>query len=309
MAIQNSPIVILLDLIREASDDLESKTVAKTRLSVNVDLLQELINEKICVCGRCLDSEAYLFIQQQIDNLEADAKRSQEIIKLSNTLAQLRSLSRSKFPNIDNLLKQRYILQENIDELTQVIKRKQLETSNFDSEEAKSVWEKQGRIKEYISNFQTSYQRIEEEILNLQQQLNKLKSQQEQLASEDRSTNTLNEQLELAEKLKQASDELINWYIDDSRKSLEEYTSEIHRKITNKPNEYTGIQVNSDYILAVNHVNEYSINPETLSSGEKEALAFAFIVGLNLISRTARLLMMDTPFGNLDQEHKKNIVG
>jgi DNA sulfur modification protein DndD len=307
-AIQNSPIIMLIDLIREASDDLESQTVAKTRFSVNVDLLKELVDEKVCICGRCLDNDSYLFLKQQIDNLEEDAQNSQAIIELSNTFAQLRSLIRFQLPDINTLLEQRNVLSENIDELTQVIKRKQLETSDFNSEKAKLIWEKQGTIKGDIKNCQASQKRIEEEIVTLKQQLNKFKSQQEQLASEDRSTSSLNHQLKLAEQLKQASDELINWYIDDSRKALEEHTSDIHRKITNKPNEYTGIQVKSDYTLAINHVNEYSINPETISSGEKEALAFAFIVGLNLISRPARLLMMDTPFGNLDQEYKKNIV-
>ena len=307
-AIQNSPIVMLSDLIREASDDLESKTVAKTRFSVNIDLLKELVSEKICVCGRCLDTDAYLFLQQQIESLERNTQDSQEIIELSNTFAQLRRLTHFQFPDIDSLLKQRNILEENIDELQQVIKRKQKETSDFDSEEAKTIWEKQGRIKGEIRNCQDSYKRIEEEKVNLQQQLNKLKSQQEQLASEHKSTSTLNSQLKLAERLEQASNELISWYIDNARQSLEQYTSEIHRQITNKPNEYVGIEVKSDYTLAVNHINGYSINPETLSSGEKEALAFAFIVGLNLISGTARLLMMDTPFGNLDKEHKKNIV-
>lgn len=307
-AIQNSPIIMLSNLVREASDDLESKTVAKTRFSVNVDLLKELVDEQICVCGRCLDHDSYLFLRQQIDSLEEDAQNSQAIIELSNTLAQLRSLLRFQFPNINTLLEQRNLLFEDIDELTQVIKRKQLETSDFNSQEAKLIWEKQGIIKADIKNCQASQKRIEEEIIVLKQQLNKFKSQQEQLASEDHSTSTLNHQLKLAEQLKRASEELINWYINDSRKSLEEHSSEIHRKITNKPKEYTGIQVKSDYTLAINHVNEYSINPETLSSGEKEALAFAFIVGLNLISRPARLLMMDTPFGNLDQEHKKNIV-
>ncbi len=194
------------------------------------------------------------------------------------------------------------------DEISQVIKRKQAETSDFNSEEEKSTWERQGIIKGDIKNCQVSQQRIEEEIAVLKQKLHKFKSQQEQLASEDKSTSTLNHQLKMAEQLKNASEELINWYIDSSRQSLEKYTSEIHRKITNKPNEYTGIKVKSDYTLAINHVNQYSIDPETLSSGEKEALAFAFIVGLNLISRPPRLLMMDTPFGNLDQEHKKNIV-
>ncbi len=307
-AIQNSPIIMLSDLIREASEDLESKTVAKTRFSVNVDLLKELLNEETCLCGRCLDYESHMFLEQQISYLEKNAKDSEAVIELTTSLARLRNLISFKLPDIDALLEQRNILSEEIDEISQVVRRKQLETKDFDSKEARTVWEKQGTIKGDIKNCQISYKRIEEEVTVLKQKLNQFKSQQEQLVGKNKHTKTLNRQLRTAERLKQAADELIDWYIDSSRNSLEKFTSEIHRKITNKPDEYVGIEVKSDYTLAINHVNQYAINPETISSGEKEALAFAFIVGLNQISRPARLLMMDTPFGNLDLEHKRNIV-
>jgi len=308
MAIQNSPIIMLSDLIREASEDLESKTVAKTRFSVNVDLLKELVKEETCLCGRCLDYESHMFLEQQINYLEENAQDSEAVIELTNTLARLRNLLRFKPIDIDVLLEQRNILSEDIDEISQAIKRKQLETKDFDSDEAKIIWEKQGTIKGDIKNSQTSYKRIEEETTALKQKLNQFKSQQEQLVGKNKHTKNLNQQLRTAERLKQAAEELINWYIDSSRNSLENFTSEIHRKITNKPDEYVGIKVKPDYTLSIDHVNQYAINPETISAGEKEALAFAFIVGLNLISRPARLLMMDTPFGNLDLEHKRNIV-
>jgi len=61
-------------------------------------------------------------------------------------------------------------------------------------------------------------------------------------------------------------------------------------------------------ILRIKQTNDDIVNPESLSEGEKEALVFAFIAGLNLASGKAAPLMMDTPFGKLDGIHQENIV-
>lgn len=307
-AIQNSPISILSELIRETKDDIQSKAITKTRLSVNVNLLKELINEKNCVCGRCIDDDARFYLQQEINSLEQNNQASKEAIELQEIYSDLQNLTKFQLLDLNNLLQRRNIIQEDIDEIAQKIKRIQQETQDFDTQEAKKNWQQQGQAKEKINNLKESIERIRQENQILQQKAKQLKSQREQLANQNKSTATLNKQLILAEKLQQATDELINWHIDNRRQTIEKETSKIHRQIINKPDEYTGVQVKSDYTLEINHVNEYSIIPEDISDGEKEALAFSFIVGLNLASNTAALLMMDTPFGNLDSEHQQNII-
>ncbi|MBE9166232.1 AAA family ATPase [Pleurocapsales cyanobacterium LEGE 06147] len=303
-----APIYMLSELVREVADDIQSKTVSKTRISVSVNLLKELINNNICVCGRCLDNNAYLYIQQQIESLEQVEQISKEAIELQDIYTDLKELSRYQTPDLDKLLLQRDRLIEDIEEVQQVINRKQKETEGFDRQEAKEIWEKIGKLKENIRNQKTRIQRIEKEIESLQQQENQLKRQREQLASQDQLTATLNKQLTMADGLKQAADELIDWYIDNCRQKIEQYTSEIHRRVTNKPDEYIGVQVKQDYTLGIKNVNDDILSPENISAGEKEALAFAFIASLNLASGKAAPLMMDTPFGHLDTTHQKNIV-
>ena len=306
--IKLSPIYVLSDLIREVADDLQSKTVSKTRVSVNVDLLRELISESICVCGRCIDNDSYSYIQQQIDSLEQAGQTSKEAIHLQEIYTDLRGLSRYQTPKLDEIIMQRDRLTEDIAEVKQVINRKQKETEGFNRQEAKDLWEKIGRTKESIRTQEDRIKRIEKEIDGLQQKEEQLKRKREQLANQDKLTATLNKQLKLAEGLKQAADELVEWYIEDCQEKIERHTSEIHRQVTNKPDEYKGVEVKSDYTLGIKTVNGDILSPENISAGEKEALAFAFIAGLNLASGTAAPLMMDTPFGHLDTTHQKNII-
>lgn len=306
--IQLSPVYLLSDLLEEAADDIQTKTVTTTRISVSVDLLRELINEKTCLCGRCVDSDAHFYLQQQIDDYERASQNSREAIELHETYGKLRNISNYQTPNLEHLLEQKNILIENIEETQQVISRKQKETEGFDSKQAQNIWEKIGVTKNNIRNQKVRIQRIKEEIEDLRQQANQLKRKREELASQDKSTATLNRQLKLAEGLQQATEELINWFIDNRRETIEEHTTSIHRQVTNKPDEYMAVKVKPDYTLGIENINGDVISPEEISAGEKEALSFAFISGLNLASDASAPLMMDTPFGHLDNTHQKNIV-
>ena len=130
----------------------------------------------------------------------------------------------------------------------------------------------------------------------------------EELASCHEETANLARQVSIAQGLYQAAKELIEWRITERKKTIEERTSKILRSVTNKPEEYVGVEIREDYTLGIKNATGEIINPETLSAGEKEALAFAFIAGLNLESGTAAPLIMDTPFGHLDTDHQKNLI-
>jgi DNA sulfur modification protein DndD len=85
-------------------------------------------------------------------------------------------------------------------------------------------------------------------------------------------------------------------------------TSDRYLQVTNKLDEYVGVEVTEEYRLGIRTITGKLLNPDVLSAGEKQALAFAFITGLNQITDTCVPLIMDTPFGHLDKEHRKNII-
>lgn len=306
--IQLSPIYLLSNLLEETADDIQSKTVTTTRISVSVDLLRELISEKICLCGRCVDNDAHFYLQQQIDDYERASQNSLETIELHETYSGLRNLSNYQTPNLEELLEQKNTLIENIEESKQVINRHHKETAGFDSKQAQDIWENIGVTKNNIRTQGERIQRIEKEIEDLRQKANQLKRKREELSNQDKSTTSLNRQLKIAEGLQQATEELIDWFIDNRRETIEKHTTNIHRQVTNKPDEYLAVKVKPDYTLGIENINSDLISPEEISAGEKEALSFAFISGLNLASDTSAPLMMDTPFGHLDNTHQKNIV-
>jgi DNA sulfur modification protein DndD len=141
-----------------------------------------------------------------------------------------------------------------------------------------------------------------------QKKYDNLQREQTKLGSHSKETKILSKQLDFADKLYRAVEDLIQWRILERKEKIETSTSAIHRRITNKPFEYIGVEIKDNYSLGVKHLSGDILSPDKFSPGEKEALAFAFIAGLNQASDVAAPLVMDTPFGHLDGTQKKNII-
>lgn len=140
------------------------------------------------------------------------------------------------------------------------------------------------------------------------QEEEQLRRKREKYVSRRSESDTLVRQSQLARGLQHAAKELIEWRIEERKATIEQITSEIHQRVTNKPDEYVGVVIKPDYSLGLKNAAGDVLKPETLSAGEKEALAFSFITGLNLASGTAAPFVMDTPFGHLDVAHQENLV-
>jgi DNA sulfur modification protein DndD len=260
------------------------------------------------VCGRCLDFNSRGYLRQQLQQLQQLENLSQAIIEQNTLQNQLALLLQQPTPNFDSLLLAYERLQDDLEDLQQNIKSLKNDTEGVNQAEVAEMWKKVGKSEKDVEAKKNQIDRLNQEITQKRQELDRLRRERETLVGQNQETVTLAKQLKLAEGLRDATDELIEWYIRDRQQKIETETSKIHRQVTNKPNEYRGVVITERYTLGVKTINGEELNPEILSPGEKEALAFAFITGLNLASETAAPLVMDTPFGHLDTEHQRNIV-
>lgn len=311
--LRKASILLMLEFVQEMAENLQDKNIIairkNTRKKVSVELLQRLIEENICVCGRCIDKDARQYISEQIEEeSKTSPNRTKEEIERDNLRIDLTTLSKYHNPDYDRLLDERDLIYEELEEIKQALDRLKKETKDISQEKAKEIWEKVGQEKNNYEQKQKDIERLKKEIEQLKERENELRRKREKLTSNDREMAMLNKQVKLAEGLYKAANELIDWHINQCQQTIEERTSEIHHQVTNKPKEYKRIKIDRNYTLRVkNHLEDLLI-PTELSTGEKEILAFAFIAGLNLASETAAPLVMDTPVGNLDTTHQKNII-
>jgi DNA sulfur modification protein DndD len=301
---------LMREFMQEVHDDLQRKNIKKTGLSVSLKQLRELLNSDRCLCGRCMDDESRDYIRKSLEELAGLENLSQEIIQQNNIQTQLSKLLRDRPLDLDEILLKRDRLVDDIDELQQSIDAIKQDTKGFKRSEVEETWRKLGAEEKNVENTRERINRLSKELDQEKQEEVRLLQEIETLGGQDKETATLVKQMKLAQGLRDAANELIEWYIGDRKQTIEHTTSQIHAQVTNKPDEYRGVAIaeGDNYSLRVKTVTGELLNPESLSAGEKEALAFAFITGLNIASETAAPLIMDTPFGHLDMQHQKNIV-
>ncbi|NJK50577.1 chromosome segregation protein SMC [Candidatus Gracilibacteria bacterium] len=299
---------LMREFMQEVHDDLQRKNIKKTGLSVSLKQLRELLNSDRCLCGRCMDDESRNYIRQTLEELKGSESLSQEIIQQNNIQTQLSRLLSDRNLDLNEILLKRDRLVDDIDELQQTIDNIKQDTKGFKRSEVEDTWRKLGAEEKNVENTRERINRLNKELDRVKQEEVRLLQEIETLGGQDKETATLVKQMKLAQGLRDAANELIEWYIGDRKQTIENTTSRIHDRVTNKPDEYRGIAIAPNYTLRVKTITGELLNPESLSAGEKEALAFAFITGLNIASETAAPLIMDTPFGHLDMQHQKNIV-
>ena len=303
-----APIQMMRSFAKEMAEDLQAKTLIDTRISISVNQLRDLLEADTCVCGNCIGKKELEFISQQLKNIEEAGIVSEENSRLESLRMGLNRLSNRKVDSLDGLLLRRDRLDDDLEEIKQAIESLKQETQGVSEKEADETWRKIGQQEQSVKDAENTIKRLQTEIESLEQKQGSLRREREELLNSDRETAALNKQHQLAQRLHKATSELIDWYTENCQQTIEEQASRLHSLVTNKPDEYEGVVLNNGYNLRIKQANGDIVNPVSLSEGEKEALVFAFIAGLNLASGKAAPLMMDTPFGKLDSVHQKNIV-
>lgn len=301
-------IPMMQKLIKEMADDLQTKTLTNTRISISIDQLRELLEANTCICGNCIGEKESNFISQQLKSIEDAGIVLEENSRIESLRMDLKRISKYKIPDLDRLLLDRDRFVDDIEEIKQVTDKLKKDTETVSEKETDEIWRKFGQQEQAVKDAGQTIERLRSEIEFLQQQQETLKRQRGELLNSDREMSMLNKQFQLAQGLYKAVDELIDWYTENCQQTIENQASRFHKIVTNKPDEYEGIVLKNGYNLRLKQTNGDIVNPQSLSEGEKQALVFPFIAGLNLASGKAAPLMIDTPFGKLDGTHQENIV-
>ena len=92
---------------------------------------------------------------------------------------------------------------------------------------------------------------------------------------------------------------------DKLRKRVEELANDAFKRMTTQRS-YRGLEINDNYGLQI--VDASGRHVAVRSAGAEQIVALSLIDGLNRTGRAAGPIIMDTPFGRLDLNHRDNIL-
>lgn len=317
-----APIYLVQELLKSRLRRLEDERVrgevrAKrhTEQKVRRQLIEEILETGRCLCNNQISQESTAFLEAQLARPkipnEPEEGPAREIPGTENVIIKLRTLlgrleEDKADPHGIQLL--RLQKEQTLEEVEQDIARLREQLKEDADTDVQSLYQA-------LDAQKASHKEADEALRHAQWELDqvnkRLESLQRQLTGSLSGTvqyEALKNELEYVWCLQKAADELVDRFIHDRRATIEANLNRVFQNITNKPQEYDQVALLEDFSLRVVTKAGNYIEPEHLSAGEKEVLAFSFIAGLNLASDNPAPLVMDTPFGHLDIHHRNGLL-
>lgn len=296
MIAQNAATVILEDY------DVEG-------VSGEAEVISSIItgDRSTCLCGEALTPEHRQHLRERWNRLSSEETR-----RLSN----LQSLCGNLDINVDAELEKYQSKDQSVRRLELDIEELEEEKEGIESDVREIEEDAEERLKQRRDKLKQDINELEDQQAELNQELGELKKEKDQLLSRIQSQGGATEREErfqelisLAKRSRDAMEGIKDELIDQRREEVEEHASETFLKLTNRPDQYDGLTITDNYELRIRSGGaSRTIQEQKPSEGQKQIIAYSFIAGLSRYTTRDAPVVIDTPIGRLDREHKNNLL-
>ncbi len=306
------------DLIQQNSERINdlnevcglTDTQAETQ-SAKEEILRKSI-PKCDVCGHLLNNE-------ETKKLREEQQKLKESLKLFMVNRKERDELKKENDFLQGFLQLigTFDFQKGLDDLDEKIQESE------GSEKKKRELEKTGQMKEYgdLARIQQEISSLQEENTTKRNQIGVLrqkiklyeKSKDEairgikMLGHDDKMTQRTTALSSYISELQSKLDKALEIGTQSKRESIIKKSNELFLKITNKPDEYKGLEFENDTSYAFVIKTKEGKSVILPSKGEKQVLAMSFLLGLNQYTGRNNVILMDTPVATLDDVHSAGI--
>lgn len=264
-------------------------------------------NRSTCLCGEELTQEHRNHLRERWNRLSSEETR-----RLSN----LQGLCGNLDINIDAELEKYQNVDQNVRRLEVKIEELEVKKEGIESDVREIEEDAEERLKQRRDELRRDIEDLDDRRAEVNQELGELESKKDQLLSRIQSQGGATEREErfqelisLAGRSQEAMEDIKNELIDQRREEVEEHASETFLKLTNRPDQYDGLTITDNYELRVRSGGaSRTIQEQKPSEGQKQIIAYSFIAGLSRYTTRDAPVVIDTPIGRLDREHKNNLL-
>jgi DNA sulfur modification protein DndD len=266
-------------------------------------LIKKSIEDKKCyICGREITNEESL-LQREVNPFDVEVEwmftTLTEFFKTYNSLSLLNDL---------NNISQRIIkIQDEIDSIEEELEKISEKLSSKGMNQQIRNWEIEKNTLE--KNVESLKIEIEKALKKKSEEEEELKSLKKSRDEKIKSKNIHNEILKkkiFTEKIIDLMEDIKNKFTSKRKNDVEKNINEIFNTLIRKENNFR-IHLNDDFSIRVE--SKYGEEKKSnLSGGERQLLSLSFIIGMCKTSGYEVPLVIDAPFGRLDDEHKLKVA-
>ena len=301
----NTSLVLLSPLLEIINKTEEDPPSVDRWQSETIKYILKNMNK--CVCDRNIDQHIQEIFNSKI--LDITPSKTSILKKFVNHMLIEHEPAAKCVSLLDSLENASNIIQ-NID--------KQKSTLNYlnqhirDASIAQSIKELQEKYDEVVKDMGLS----EKKLLYLKDSEKKLEHQKKTIESRINSS-VVNKQLVLSKQRKETCQTIadcitksIERFYEKRKPDLERYITQIFMSIINNPDMYRGLKIDRDFSMKVirddgTELPTYKYSP---SAGASQIVATSMIGGLNKFATRDAPVVIDTPMGRLDTDHRKNMM-
>ncbi|WP_136591483.1 AAA family ATPase [Salinigranum halophilum] len=299
-----------------AMDALDEATTLLDRLGAKGQLppdirrsyIADLLDDGVCICGCDLDKHPTR--RATVEALRDETPDiSAHTIEVSYELPRAKNTGHESFDDLRTVrkklkmtTKRRFTKEEDRDELSERLRSKNI-PSGVDLE---SLDQDREQLRAEVNSLRTERGRLTERLNQKEEQVKAATERVEkELAKDSRCAEQMRE-VDLYRRAEEALREMKQDLMAQVRREIADGLNTYFNELTWKDETYT-LGLGSDFSINIEGP-EGVRQVERLSAGEKELLALSFIAALTDVSGFDAPILIDTPVGRIDQEHRATIA-
>jgi len=265
-----------------------------------------------CICGRDLDDHDFRKLLESLGLTEEDLQQDDQsdgvdAQRLARGLEDVLVTTQGR-EAFASLVAKMSMLEDDLDEIETAIAAKETQLDGFDEKTIQTLIEA-------IAKCRANQELLSREIGDLEGRIQDLGSYRDttetkirRLGGQIAGLEKLTEELDVLNATAQAFDDIVHETSSARRHEIQEASTRYFKSITNKLHAYERLLIEDDFSFALEDTQGRRPPMQLISAGEKQVTALSFILGLNEFSQHEAPILMDTPMGRLDREHRKNIA-
>lgn len=308
----------IAEAITQLNAEIKVYEDKKTKHLISQQLMEEL--KKGCEAGKCplcernMDATTLFHVKEKVatyevgfENLTTEEKSKFEELQWRRT--QLNNLTAEEMKiqikaiesAIGDIVTDIADAEQRINELN-----KNIRESGRDTTRAGVVAQEHAKCLQKIESTKEGITKVQNILIRVEVEIKKLEDYLKRSATGNTELNEVKKKLELCEKIRTIFEKGVDLYRDSLKQKVEKDASDIFLSIANQE-EYIGLRINENYGLVIVHKGGRTIGIER-SAGYEHIVALSLIGALHKNAPLQGPIIMDSPFGRLDPDHKKKIT-
>lgn len=306
IVISSSMIIALPAIERTLSILDEKRKRGEIPSNIRQQLIQDLIEHQLCICGRPInvDSAEYHILVAMKNNV-LPSSFEDDVINTTTFLRPLVDKGIQQKEQLDKALGKHTELRERIKALHGNLSDLTIQLKDAPQEDISKLESKRQDCQASIIRLSTEKGQIEERLKTLNKEISSLEKQIDAAEGKAEKEHKLTIKAKLAQRAADAIGDVYQRFADTMREQIQQKTNEVFKLLISKVGHFQNVKLGEDYRLEV--FDRYS-SPSVLSAGERQVLSLSFITAMAKISEEEAPLVMDTPFGRLDETHRDTVT-